>query len=37
MELEKVLVKRLSVRKYNDKMPSDEDIQILMRHCLLLW
>ena len=27
MDFEKVLVKRVSARKYTSKMPSDEDIQ----------
>lgn len=35
MELEKVLVKRMSTRKYNDRMPSDEDIQKVIDAALL--
>jgi len=36
MEFEKVLVKRVSTRKYNDKIPSDEDIQKIL-DAALFW
>ena len=35
MDFEKVLVNRVSTRKYNDKMPSDEDIQKIIDAALL--
>ena len=35
MDFEKVLVKRVSARKYNDKIPSDEDIQKVINAALL--
>lgn len=35
MEFEKVLVKRVSTRKYNDKMPEDEAIQKVIDAALL--
>ena len=35
MELEKVLVKRVSTRKYNDKMPDDQAIQKVIEAALL--
>ncbi|MBR1486358.1 MAG: nitroreductase family protein, partial [Synergistaceae bacterium] len=35
MEFEKVLTKRVSTRKYNDKVPSDEDIQKVLDAALL--
>ncbi|MBR2208240.1 MAG: nitroreductase family protein [Synergistaceae bacterium] len=35
MEFEKVLTKRVSTRKYNDKMPSNEDIKKVIDAALL--
>ena len=35
MEFEKVLTKRVSTRKYNDKVPSDEMIQKVLDAALL--
>ena len=35
MELEQVLVKRVSTRKYNDRMPDDESIQKVINVALL--
>ena len=35
MDFSEVLVKRVSVRKYNDRMPSDEDIQKVIDAALL--
>ena len=35
MELEKVLVKRVSARKYNDRMPGDEDVKKVIDAAML--
>ena len=35
MDFEKVLVKRVSARRYNDRIPSDEDIQKVIDAALL--